>query len=115
MADLMMSLPAHEAYQSVQGRKPTGARSSVFNSIGWDDKVHGRAALTVRYLLVWYFLGGKNRKSFIKSISHMYENWDMKYLVCCHGDIIEKEGEAKSSTNVRSSGNSRLIRRRSRR
>jgi len=95
MTDLFMSLPAHEAYQNVEDRKPTGGLSSIFNSVGWDDRVHGKVALTIRYLLLWYVFGSKDRQAFIQSISHMYENWDMKYLVCCHGDVVEKEGEAK--------------------
>jgi hypothetical protein len=95
--DMFWTLPAHEAYSKAPpSLSPTkGILTRFLGTIGWDDKIHGSFSMRLRHLLDWYALGSKDRSSYITSIQHMYNDWDFNILIPCHGDIIEKEGEAK--------------------
>jgi hypothetical protein len=95
IADLFWTFPGHEQYSKAVSRKHKGIFTGAFHTFGWDDKAHSGFRMRLRRWLDWYIMSSKNRESYNKSIEHIDVDWDFQIVVPCHGEVLDKEGEAK--------------------
>ncbi|KAK1758516.1 glutamyl-tRNA amidotransferase [Echria macrotheca] len=86
-ADLMFNLPPTEQYSRVpEAERPKpGLLAKFFSSA---QTVEGKG----QKRLLWHAISRGNRLSFNESVQRI-DKWDIKTIVPCHGDVIEKNAK----------------------
>jgi hypothetical protein len=86
-ADFILNLPATEQFSKTGISATSGILTKLFASV---TNTRGDAVWQRR--LIWYALGGKNRKGFAESVN-VIKKWDFDRIIPCHGDVIETGGK----------------------